>query len=402
MALPSAVLHFVNDKHNKTYEVAIVSAGPEPDAGYLVNFGYGAIGSKLTPGTKTKTPVTSAEATKIYTKLVNEKLAKRCECCGGVYSEVKDTDASCDPVARRAIQTAPVAVTAENHICELYEPIEVEQSGKYVIDPRFGSQRKYDGVRLTIEKRGDRVFGWNRKGDPTNVPAQLMTILLKGPDVKLDGEWEMGRYVAFDMLSRESLDLSAYPLSTRHQHLVATFPPSQAFGGLIEVAALAVGEDGKRLMIEEEHKRRGEGVIFKDLTAKYMPGRLKVNVKLKFWKSATLRVGVKAKKDADKDSIAVEARVETVTRNPSQMSAAALESGAPEEVSYSWVNVGRVTMIGHEIPETGTFVEIRYLYLGAGARLFQPCFLGVRTDVDESDCAFSQLIRSGKDGNGAK
>ena len=58
------------------------------------------------------------------------------------------------------------------------------------------------------------------------------------------------------------------------------------------------------------------------------------------------------------------------------------------------ISVGNVTIpANHEIPEVGAKVEIRYLYAYPvpGGSLYQPIFLGPRTDVDDAECNTSQL-----------
>ena len=65
-------LHFTDGKSDKVYQAAI-----EPkDDGYLVTFSYGRRGGRMTTGTKTKSPVSLEEAKVIYSKLIQEKIAK--------------------------------------------------------------------------------------------------------------------------------------------------------------------------------------------------------------------------------------------------------------------------------------------------------------------------------------
>ncbi|HZZ00926.1 MAG TPA: hypothetical protein VFE36_15300 [Candidatus Baltobacteraceae bacterium] len=48
------------------------------------------------------------------------------------------------------------------------------------------------------------------------------------------------------------------------------------------------------------------------------------------------------------------------------------------------------------IPSVGDVVEIRYLYAYRGGSLYQPVYLGKRTDMDQSDCKLSQLKYKGE------
>ena len=54
--------------------------------------------------------------------------------------------------------------------------------------------------------------------------------------------------------------------------------------------------------------------------------------------------------------------------------------------------VGNVTIPPNAaIPRIGNILEVRYLYCYRAGSLFQPCFLGVRDDLDASACVVKQL-----------
>ncbi|MDQ8192503.1 hypothetical protein [Roseibacillus persicicus] len=54
---------------------------------------------------------------------------------------------------------------------------------------------------------------------------------------------------------------------------------------------------------------------------------------------------------------------------------------------------GNVTIPpGHPIPEIGGVVEVRYLYaFPESEAVYQPSYLGIRSDLKPSDCQSSQL-----------
>jgi bifunctional non-homologous end joining protein LigD len=67
-----------------------------------------------------------------------------------------------------------------------------------------------------------------------------------------------------------------------------------------------------------------------------------------------------------------------------------------------WVPAGNVTIPpNHKVPQVGTVVEVKYLYAipGSGS-LYQPVYLGVRTDVEKHECVVSQLKFKGEDDEG--
>lgn len=76
-------LHFREGNSDKVYEVDLC----ETSGQYLVNFRYGRRGSSLKEGTKTVSPVSRAEAEKIFQKLVEEKTKKGYRVVSGASKE---------------------------------------------------------------------------------------------------------------------------------------------------------------------------------------------------------------------------------------------------------------------------------------------------------------------------
>ena len=48
------------------------------------------------------------------------------------------------------------------------------------------------------------------------------------------------------------------------------------------------------------------------------------------------------------------------------------------------------------VPAAGKIVEVRYLYAFVGGSLFQPTYLGERSDIPPEDCGTSQLRFKGQ------
>ncbi len=65
-------LAFKDEKSDKVYRAYLV----EDNGGFLVNFEFGKRESKLQTGAKTLSPVTEAEARKIYDKIIKDKKVK--------------------------------------------------------------------------------------------------------------------------------------------------------------------------------------------------------------------------------------------------------------------------------------------------------------------------------------
>ena len=57
------------------------------------------------------------------------------------------------------------------------------------------------------------------------------------------------------------------------------------------------------------------------------------------------------------------------------------------------IEIGNVTIpANHNIPQPGSLVEIRYLYAYPnGGSLYQPVYLGMRSDVIRADATYAQL-----------
>lgn len=54
--------------------------------------------------------------------------------------------------------------------------------------------------------------------------------------------------------------------------------------------------------------------------------------------------------------------------------------------------VGNVSIpANREVPAVGTVVEVRYLYAAQGGSLYQPVYLGVRSDIEAPECVVAQL-----------
>jgi bifunctional non-homologous end joining protein LigD len=130
-----------------------------------------------------------------------------------------------------------------------------------------------------------------------------------------------------------------------------------------------VSPDDKLEIYEELRATRREGVVFKDMDAPYSPGRPNSGgpqLKFKFVESASFIVtGINLKRSVtlglyDGDTL---------------------------------VPAGNVTIPpNHAIPQVGNVVDARYLYaLKQSGSIYQPVYLGVRTDIPATECVVEQL-----------
>lgn len=57
-----------------------------------------------------------------------------------------------------------------------------------------------------------------------------------------------------------------------------------------------------------------------------------------------------------------------------------------------WQAIGNVSIpANHKVPKVGAVVEVRYLYGYRDGSLYQPVYLGERSDVRQEECVVSQL-----------
>jgi bifunctional non-homologous end joining protein LigD len=195
-------------------------------------------------------------------------------------------------------------------------------------------------------------------------------------DIILDGECVGDVLYVFDILYLEKDSLLAYPYQERLALLTELLDvPSLSH---IEVVETTFAPAQKAILYNRLKKDRKEGVVFKRLDAPYTPGRpASGGTQLKHKFCATLSAVV-AKANAQRS---VEVR---------------LLNGE------GWVPAGNVTIpANYPVPKVGAVVEVKYLYAMPGSGcLYQPVYLGARTDVESHECVVSQLKFKGEDEEG--
>jgi bifunctional non-homologous end joining protein LigD len=358
MIVSHADLHFVQGGSDKVYHCAIEDA----PGGFNVIFAYGRRGSTLATGTKTNGAVTMEVAEKVYNKLIAEKSGKGYVSNPGVSGNIFGAGNATTPAAF----VAPVKQSS-GHLPQLLNVIEEKDLEFYLSSPLWGAQEKMDGERRAIHAVDDHVSGINRKGQLVILPSELWNI--QGRDVMLDGEIIGCNFYAFDLVRlngdlRDQRYIDRYLALKKH---LATPQPLH-----VNLVELAITTNGKRTLYERIKSAGGEGIVFKLLSAPYESGRPNSGgnqVKFKFWENATCIAGTMR----DKRSVPI----------------------------YAWdvgnskaIAVGNVTIPpNHAIPGAQQLVEVKYLYYYEGGSLYQPIYMGVRTDVDRADCSITKLKR---------
>jgi bifunctional non-homologous end joining protein LigD len=118
-------------------------------------------------------------------------------------------------------------------------------------------------------------------------------------------------------------------------------------------------------------------MVFKHIDASYVPGRPNsggTHLKFKLTASCTCKV---------------------VCQNPGKRSVSLAVYQHPGD---GWVEVGNVTIPPNfPVPKAGILAEIKYLYAYSGGSLYQPVYLGSRTDVDCADSVNSLKFKQDED-----
>ena len=233
-------LYYRQGSSDKIYPASI----QPQDGGYVVQFHYGRRGSALQSGHKNPVPVPYDEAKRIYDQLVASKLAKG-------YTPGEDGT---------PYQGTDKANQATGIHCQLLNPVEDDQVEKLLADPSWWLQPKYDGRRLLIDKRGDKITGINRLGLSVALPETLADDAAQCPlDLILDGEWVGETFHAFDALLIEDDEIGGLRYAERYlrlMNLLASFQHRH-----IQLVQTAFTPRQKAELFDQLKKANAEGVV---------------------------------------------------------------------------------------------------------------------------------------------
>lgn len=347
----SASLYFKAGSSDKVYNATIESEGD----GYIVNFSYGRRGSALQSGTKTSSPVGLEKAKDIFDKLIKEKTGKG-------YQYVSNANPSEIHVAEN------VPDTPTESKCYLLNPISEQEVDRYISDDEWVMQEKFDGVRFLLERTGSKVNSYNRRGLFTNIPTNIWNSVANSKDFLIDGELVGDKMYVFDILEYDGRNLRDKSFSERNEILKKLI---EEIGWKENIDCTATFESNveKKSAYDEFFRLNKEGVVFKKKSAKYCIGRPASGgdyIKCKFYSTCSALVT----DINDKRSVAL-----------------GLYKG------NKLVSAGNVTISSNfKMPTVGDVVEVKYLYARKqSGSLYQPIYLGVRSDIVAEECNQKQL-----------
>jgi bifunctional non-homologous end joining protein LigD len=237
---------------------------------------------------------------------------------------------------------------------------EVDNVEAYMRDDNWALQEKHDGQRLQIQKFGDVIYGYNKKGQRIEVPEEFCSVLQKTNfNFMIDGESCGATFHAFDIVELEGQNYTALQMEERYDRLGMLVRSINS--PVISLTKMVTGKAAKAAFMKEMILINAEGLVFRALGAGYTSGRPNSGgaiLKFKFKASATCQV----MKVNDKRSVLV---------------------GVSGLAHHTIIEVGNVTIpVNHEVPKVGDLVEVEYLYYYEGGSLFQPAYKGKRTDSD--------------------
>ena len=356
MVAESAVLFYREGSSDKIYQLQL-----QPDtktAGWVVNFQYGRRGSTLTEGTKTQKPVDFEVATKVFRAAITQKKAKG-------YTE--DTSGKVFAMSHNEENNTGI-------VPQLLNNIEEHDINAYIANNNFMMQQKFDGKRMMICMDSNGIKAINRRGLTCGFPDVIKEALLDEAPVSeflLDGECVGEEYFAFDLLEYNGKDIRSLGARDRYDLLLEHFEGISPNN--FQVVKCAMTPKNKRIMLDKVREDGNEGIVLKHKDAPYKPGRPnKLGDQLKFKFVATADVIVTAVND--KRSVAM----------------AVYPDG--RKADQQLINIGNCTIPpNHEIPKVDDVIEVRYLYAYPNGALYQPIYLGPRTDKEPYSCKVNQL-----------
>lgn len=348
------------------YEVHLIPAGE--GVGWHVDCLYGRIGSAPQKTRKTKRPLTYSAAERVFLNAIHAKEKRGYSLIMNGQSLSSGSAANSSASGRKEKLFSP----------QLLNPVSLDEFKKHCRSGQFLVQEKHFGRRCGCRWKpsvGDKTprFG-NRKGEDTDgVSAVVMDAIAKLASLnkgffELDGELMENRYVIFDVVSYKGVDIRTQAFGDRVSTLNELKADLNEVGVSAVIHVTETFEPWSGIDEMLDFYRGAEGLVLKRKSSAYVAGRPNSGgdqLKYKYYETTTVRVS----RHNQKRSVGMEM----------------LKGG-------EWVDVGNVTIAGNaEIPEVGNLIEVRYLHAYDGGSLYEPLFLMVRDDLDESACEYAGL-----------
>jgi bifunctional non-homologous end joining protein LigD len=378
MGIVKAVeLFFQEGNSDKLYTAAIV----EEAGAYTVRVQWGRRGSSLNSGNKA-VRVSLESAHKTFDKLVREKTGKGYQ----AITTASKPAAVAPPEGEGSGSKVQGRRAKVGLAAQLLTAIEQDELEAFLADDAVLAQQKLDGTRVLAHVTAEGVLATNRDGQKTaSVSVDVLEGLTHLPEgTVVDGEVLSGdegpEYWLFDVLRFGERDVAALGYEARWRLLEEELEP--ALFGAIRVLPIAVGAQKKRALHTRLSASRAEGLVFKQRTAPYTPGRPSsggTQRKFKYVKSADV----------------------VLLSNAGNAYLMAVYDGAKlfevGKVFAGTTNDSRKRLDGLLGRGEQPVAEVQYLYATDDEQLFQPVFVRLRDDKAPKQCLRSQLAKTNRD-----
>ena len=304
--------------------------------------------------------------------------AGECPRCGSAYADTTQSTV-------RRVAPQPSRIPAHAGIPNLRPMLATEYPNSKLMEAVKSRdwivEQKLDGHRVLLEVTNGRAKAIGRNGQSSQHNALFMqrgyaNDLKQLPaDCVLDGELVGDTFWAFDLpywAERANPINPSDPLHVRRAQLDNLFDfwsPDRSYFRLLPQATKELDKSKLALTVLQGG---GEGVMLKPLASTYRSGvRAKDICKIKFVK--TVDCVVSAVGTQGKENYELSLYVRRI------------------DGTSSLQTVGRCSAIGKDKVNVGDVIEVKYLYVGADGRLYQPRMMRVRTDKDAMECDIVQL-----------
>jgi len=239
-------------------------------------------------------------------------------------------------------------------------------------DDEWWWDQKVDGIRLGIIIDDNTIRAVNRRGEIITTPAGLANSFhhKTGGHWVFDGEYCEGTLWIFDLVYAPDNTIGpSTPLETRRECLELAHKTMLDSPHVRLLPQTRTAHD-KAALLQWVIANNGEGVMVKNRHASYAEGLRSKNV-LKYKLTATIDVVILETWREGKRSCAV---------------------GVHDDTG-ELMDIGSVTFTEKNLEQAkpGDVIEVKYLYVGAGGRLYQPRFLRWRTDKTPDECTADQM-----------
>jgi bifunctional non-homologous end joining protein LigD len=357
----SVSLYSQHGGSDKVYNVFLKKGGDGDE--WLVNFSNGKRGKTMTPGTKTASPVPYAKALKAFISLVNSKKNGDSHYVEGDLSAV-DYQAV---IAQDANGAKPLFGIFPQHPT----PINAEQMERLLKDRNWGLQQKANGENRLVRSNNGAFDGGNKKGQMCPLPMQWTQEFANLGNFVANGEHVAGdKFMAFDLLEKDGVDLRSRPQKERYEMLEALLAGKETLAPSFKILTCYYEEADKRALLAHVKEHRLEGVVTKLASAPYGEGKGPDSLKYVLNETATCIV---------------------TGHNQQQSIQVGLLNDKGEIEPCGNVTCGKVK------PAIDSHVDVQYMYRNKSGAFYIPVLdpegRGHRADVDRSECNTVQVTR---------